>query len=59
MAKSARPLKPRPRRGARINIRLQEELRVRLWALAQADGRSLSSYIERILERHAAETKAR
>ena len=59
MAKSARPQKRPQLRDARINIRLSDELRTQLVELAQKESRSLSSYIERILDKHVTETKRR
>lgn len=54
MAKSAK-LKPvkSGARDARINVRLSAELQRKLVALAEADRRSLSNYIEILLEKHA------
>lgn len=49
MSKGTRILPPR---DARVNVRLNESLRRRLAALAKDDGRSLSSYIERVLADH-------
>ena len=42
-----------PTRDARINIRLQKDLRDALARLAREDGRSLSAYVERALAEHA------
>jgi uncharacterized protein (DUF1778 family) len=42
-----------PTRDARINIRLQKDLRDALTRLAREDGRSLSAYVERALAEHA------
>jgi len=39
-------------RGARINIRARPALRAALAELARQDGRSLSAYIERVLDEH-------
>lgn len=36
-----------------VNVRLTSELRSRLQRLADADGRKLSNYIERVLAAHA------
>jgi predicted HicB family RNase H-like nuclease len=58
MAKRARPTR-RHLRDSRINLRLREDLHLKLAALAHADGRSLSSYVERVLEKHVAELKAK
>jgi len=35
-----------------VNVRLTSELRLKLQRLADADGRKLSNYIERILSAH-------
>jgi len=59
MAKSARTQKRPPLRDARINIRLSGELHTKLVELSQKENRSLSSYIERILDRHVTEIKRR
>jgi predicted HicB family RNase H-like nuclease len=59
MGKIARPLQRKSRRDSRINIRLREELHLKLQILADADGRSLSSYIERVLARHVVESKVK
>ena len=59
MTKSARPQKRPPLRDSRINIRLSEELHTKLLELAQREGRSLSNYIERILDRHVTDTSRR
>ena len=40
-------------RAARINIRVHEHLQAALLSYAQQDGRSLSSYVERVLVEHA------
>jgi predicted HicB family RNase H-like nuclease len=54
MAKSAKqkPTKSGAR-DARINVRLSADLHKKLVALAEADRRSLSNYIEILLEKHA------
>lgn len=39
-------------RESRIGLRLHEDLRLALEALAEADGRSLSAYVERVLAEH-------
>jgi predicted HicB family RNase H-like nuclease len=39
-------------RDARINIRARPALRAALVELARRDGRSLSSYVERVLDEH-------
>jgi len=49
--KKATPI-PLPVRDDRINIRVEKKLRDALLELARKDGRSLSSYVERILVRH-------
>ena len=36
-----------------MNVRLTSELRSKLQHLAEADGRTLSNYIERVLSAHA------
>lgn len=36
-----------------MNVRLTSELRAKLQALADAEGRTLSAYISRVLEAHA------
>ena len=38
-----------------VNVRLTSELRAKLQRLADADGRKLSNYIERVLSAHAEE----
>jgi predicted HicB family RNase H-like nuclease len=53
MAKTP-PLRTTPMRLARINIRTTERLRRQLALLAKDDRRSLSSYIESVLEDHVA-----
>jgi predicted HicB family RNase H-like nuclease len=58
MAKSAKQKRP-PLRDSRINIRLSEELHGKLVELAQEEGRSLSSYIERVLDQHVTGVKRR
>jgi predicted HicB family RNase H-like nuclease len=59
MAKTARPQKRLPLRDARINIRLSDDLHSKLVELAQKESRSLSRYIERILDRHVTDIKRR
>lgn len=39
-----------------VNLRLTSELRAKLQRLADADGRKLSNYIERVLEGHVKAT---
>jgi hypothetical protein len=39
-------------RDARINIRAKPALRAALAELARQDGRSLSAYVERVLDEH-------
>ena len=57
MAKRTK-LPPRASRGARINIRLHDHLHAALLAYAREDGRSLSSYVERVLVEYAREKGA-
>lgn len=52
MAKRKSPIKTVPAREARINIRVQDDLREALVDLARDDRRSLSAYVERVLEDH-------
>jgi predicted HicB family RNase H-like nuclease len=51
MAKQARQ-RTLDTRDARINIRAKKWLRDELIALARHDRRSLSAYVERVLEHH-------
>jgi predicted HicB family RNase H-like nuclease len=51
MGKAA-PLRTVPAREARINIRVTEKLHRELVALARADRRSLSAYVEAVLTDH-------
>ena len=57
MAKRARQKQRPPLRDSRINIRLNEQLHTKLVELAQEESRSLSSYIERVLDRHVSALK--
>jgi hypothetical protein len=41
------------KKDASVNVRLTSELRAKLQDLADADGRTLSNYIERVLNAHA------
>jgi predicted DNA binding CopG/RHH family protein len=41
-----------------VNVRLTSELRTELQRLADADGRKLSGYIERLLQLHVQAVKA-
>jgi predicted DNA-binding protein len=45
------------KRDTSVNVRLTSELRQRLQKLADADGRTLSAYIERVLRQHAEAAK--
>lgn len=46
------------KRGARINFRAKEALHNDLMELARRDGRSLSAYVERVLEHHVRSNSA-
>ncbi len=43
------------KKDASVNVRLTSELRQKLQRLADADGRKLSNYIERLLAAHVEE----
>jgi predicted transcriptional regulator len=43
------------KKDASVNVRLTSDLRAKLQDLADADGRTLSNYIERVLNSHAEE----
>ncbi len=43
------------KKDASVNVRLTSELRSKLQSLADADGRKLSNYIERLLAAHVEE----
>jgi hypothetical protein len=45
-------------KSAPINLRVKPELKAALLELAKADRRSLSSYLEILLEEHVARTKS-
>jgi hypothetical protein len=45
-------------KSAPLNLRVRPELKAALLELAQADRRSLSSYLELVLEQHVARTRA-
>lgn len=44
---------------SKISLRVRPEVREAIERLAQADRRSMSAYIELVLERHAATTKTK
>ena len=44
-----------PSRSAQINLRVHPTLKAKLKRLANKDRRTLSSYIENLLDRHAAQ----
>ncbi len=45
-------------RDGHLHLRIRSELRATLERLAAADRRSLSGYVEKVLEEHAASTLA-
>jgi hypothetical protein len=49
---------PRERRDAAVGLRMTSALKADLEKLAEADDRTLASYIERILREHVASLKA-
>jgi predicted transcriptional regulator len=49
---------PREKRDAAVGVRMTSALKANLEKLAEADDRTLASYIERILREHVATVKA-
>ncbi len=47
------------KKDASVNLRLTSELRSKLQRLADADGRKLSNYIERVLVAHVESTSGK
>jgi uncharacterized protein (DUF1778 family) len=45
------------KRNVTINVRTTDELRAAVRALADADGRTLSAFVERLLQAHIADAK--